>query len=266
VGSAGLYPDPPHVSVSVYADRMAERAAFGAVCRAVEERGGAPNGLVDTAPRGASFEAVSDLAEVIDHLRVDPARFAALVHGTAGEGADGDGEVDVVRAGYTAAPVGTAVVTYDPAGAAEAHPVTVLADSGTLGMPDDSWSGRDRRAAARVGRWARDLLRASCAAIDPLYGALAIEESLPAPSLLATYGDRLTTVYVSGRLLTASPRMAERLRECYAGGDVVEWENGVFLSGWAPFNEAGRTVADPRAAGRRTAALLGPAAVAVSSS
>lgn len=265
MGNAALYPDPPHLSVSIYPDRVAEEVAFSAVCRALERRGATPTDRVDTAPSDAAFTSVSDLAEVIEHRRVDAARFAALVHAEdadAGAAEGAPGEHRVIRAGYTVKPVGLAVVGYDRSVPGVPHPISVLADAGPLGLPDDAWSGRERRAAAKVGTWARDLLRAVCAEVDPLYGALAIEDSLPVPAELAAYGDRLTTVYVSARLLRSRPKLEGRLRDCYADGDVVDWEKGVFLSGWAPFNEAGRSVADARETGRRTAALLGDAAVA----
>lgn len=257
MGVAGLYPDPPQLSVSVYADQVAGRAAYAAVCGVLEERGASPTGRVDTAPAGAGFDAVSDLAEVIDHLEVGGHRFAALVR--AGEAAPA-GQAVAVRAGYTVKPVGLAVVTYERRAATDAHPVAVLAGSGALGLPDEARSGRERREADKIGRWARETLRAVCAAVDPLYGALAVEDTLPTPHTLASR-NRLTNVYVSDRLLATSDRLERRLRECYEGGDAARWEKGIYLSGWAPFNEARRSVADPHETGRRTASLLAAAAL-----
>jgi hypothetical protein len=246
-------PDAPHLSVSAYTEKPDDAALFSAICAALESQGAKPGDRIETAPRSRLFDFRSDLAGELELLTPDRTRFAALV-------SDSDPVRRVVSAVYQDKAMGRLGVVLERSPAGQYHPVAVLADAKELGLPDFDWTSAERRRALKVGRWARDLLKLVSGVADPLYGALSVEDTLPPPGLLQSHGDRLTDVYVSRRLLEAERRLEARLRDCYRDGSVTVWENGIFFSGWSPFNADNRSTADPATVGRRTADLLARAA------
>ncbi|MQA94272.1 MAG: hypothetical protein GEV11_06320 [Streptosporangiales bacterium] len=207
--AARLYPDPPHLSATVYVENRPETEVFAELCGVVEAAGGTATGDADDTRTG------------FDVPRVGLVVVARL------HGADGD-----------RAPV--AIITY--------------ADD--LGVPDELWSASERTAAYRLGAWAHDVFRAACLATDPLYGELAVENTLSTPRALGESGDRIGDVYVSDRLLAADDRLGARLREAYDGGAVEEWEGGLYASAWRYLNTADRSATDGWKVSDTTVALL----------
>lgn len=247
-----LYPDPPHLSVTVYPDRVPSEEAFAVMCRVVRQAGGVPIRDVRVLPRTETFDAISDSDRVRDELRVSERRFDDLEAGR-------DPVLRAVAAGFTAEPVGLVVVGYSRRAPGDRRPVTALAHAKGLDIPDELSLPGQRRTGERTGIWARELLRAATSALAPLYGMLDIEATMPTPSLLARYRGWLGDLFVSARLLAATPGLEPGLRECFAEGDVETWDTGLYLSGWAPFNSSGRSVPDPSAVRRRAEALLAEA-------
>lgn len=236
----------------MYTEKPDDAALFSAICAALESQGAKPGDRIETAPRSRLFDSRSDLAGELELLMPDPTRFAALVSSS-------DPVHRVVSAAYQDKAMGRLGVVLERNPSGQHHPVAVLADAKELGLPDFDWTSAERRRAVKAGLWARDLLKLISHEADPLYGALSIEDTLPPPGLLQSHGNRLTDVYVSRRLLETGKRLESRLHDCYHDGSVTVWENGIFFSGWSPFNADNRSIADPAMVGRKTADLLAQA-------
>jgi hypothetical protein len=231
----GLYPEPPHLTVAVYPG-VSEEHCFAALCTVTEEAGCGPQGLVEVAPWGRSFELRSDLAGVASKQQVDASRFREIVSGKDGTGRP-------VRAGYLHKKFGVIVVEYLGASEGDRHPIAVSLGAGPLGIPDELWGKADRSGADRLAEWTKNLLSEASSASRAWYGGIGIEYTLATPSALLG-GDAYlpSEVFISRALLASSAGLEAALREDF-GPEEAAWEHGSFLSAWAPYN--GRKVTLP---------------------
>lgn len=247
-----MYPDPPHLVVGLYREAP-EHDTLACVCRTIEDLGGVSTNLIEVAPRERDFEYLSDLAGVKEIQRVDPARRAALLAGR-------DDRLRVLRSEFSHPKFGQVIAEWLPRTGAGRHPVGISLSAGPLGIPDELWSAKDRRQARVIAAWVTTFLERVALDCAVLYGGIEVEGKLPTPAELAARengGERLTTLlFVSAELLGRAAELEGHLRQVFAGGEVLHWDNGIFLSGWRPFNSTHGGVADPDRVGRLAAAAL----------
>ncbi|MCP2256724.1 hypothetical protein LX15_000407 [Streptoalloteichus tenebrarius] len=226
-------PEAPHLSIAVYPSSEEDQALRG-----VYEVLHKANRMTDTclvlAPEGARFEAISDLADsirVVD-LDEDPA-------------ASGIFELDgprVVRVRLLDEEHGVVVLGYERAGRDESHPVSLVLSADALGVPSYLWTDEEGRRARSLGRWARRTLRLVCDSLDPLYGHLAVEETLPPPSEFRKGVEHVRgEFYVSQRLVGGRSEFVDSLVKDYGASLVSTWGRGYFICGWPPFGGPGLT-------------------------
>jgi hypothetical protein len=229
-----FYADPPHLSVGLYCERVAEPEAFAALAAAVRRYGAEPRDAVMVVPSRLEFDGLTDLP-VEDRIErvVRPDEFDRLVAGS-------DPAWTVVQAEFVTAEAGLLVLSYLRRAGDDRHPVEATVYADALGIPEELWEPGEAERAARLAAWFRGLARTACEHVDPLYAEVTIESTLPTPSQLI--GGDLGDVYVADRLLVSDPRLEPDLRAVYADGAVARWRTGLYCSGWAPFNEAGRTM------------------------
>lgn len=244
-----LYPDPPHLIVSVYSDQP-EVVTFAKVCEAAEDIGCSPLGVVEVAPLDREFELVTDLGGAAEVLAgQDPMRVQHIVAGK-------DPRLRAVKAAFSHHKFGKVVVEYVLSLAGDLHPIALTVSASSLGFPERLWTGRQRRSAYVMADWTGTALEVASARCDALYGAIGVEYSLPTPRQFRDGKAKLPTeVFVSRRLLDGSSSVESGLRRAFAGGEVTDWANGTFLSGWAPYN-SGKTTVDAREMVVRRAAEL----------
>jgi len=244
-----LYPDAPHLSVSLYCEHLTDREAFAALAEVVRRRGGASNGYVKVIPAGLEYRSLTDLpVDVRVELAVDAVEFDRLVAGD-------DPDRTVVKAEFMTREAGLLVVSQLSRTGGDRHPVDASVYADALGIPPWAWEEGDEERAGVLAAWARGLFRAACEHVDPLYAELTIETTLATPSAL---GDAdIGNVYVADRLLVADPHLEHDLRMTFETGDVARWRTGLYCSTWASFNEAGRSAGDlSRDIGKTTGWLL----------
>ncbi|MFI6503813.1 hypothetical protein [Nonomuraea typhae] len=230
-----MHLSPPHLTIALYAD-VPEEDSFAGLCAAALSKGCVSDGVVEMAPWDAGFELSSLVGRTWPRSGTDPSRQYA--------------EGRIVEAVLSVKRYGPVVATYQYAPPGERHPVHLTMSARALGWPDELLSKQDRHAAAAMAAWTRSLLEEACRRCDPAYAGIGVEFWLPTPSQLA--GDQLPSeVYVSRRLLPAD------LAACFEGGQIVQWEHGVFHSGCAPFIR--RTLPDLQARLRRASRSLAKA-------
>lgn len=235
-----LSPEAPHLSVAVYGDQP-ESETFAQACAVVQELGGAPLHVIEVAPADKDFELLSDLGDMRRTIEVDSPQYARLLAGC-------DPTARVLKAGHMHEKFGLTVVEYILRVGAGAHPIGISMGAEWLGIPDELWTDDQRQVAYELGDWNLDILRSMTSRSGPLYGSIGVEHTLPTPSQLGKAGAVVTTeLYVSYRLLGSFGPLRERLAEAFTGGAVVEWERGLFYSGWAPYNPHRVTVNNPEA-------------------
>lgn len=228
-----LYPDPPHLSVSLYSENLTEDAAFAALCRAVQEAGGTPTGTLQTFPRSFDFCWASELTDVSQTQTVADDSFWPLVEGT-------DPRTRVAKAGLTADTPGLVVVSLKSKGDDDPsrHPLAASMYADQLGIPVQLWEEGDEVRANKIATWAEGLMRTACDSITPLYAALMVEETLPTPPELDEL--RSKDVFVPNRLLAADRALEPDLRNHYGEDRISRWSTGIFCAGWQGFHP-GRT-------------------------
>jgi hypothetical protein len=261
-----LYPDPPHISLASYLDQPDPDRVLYSLCEVLTAAGAAGTGVCQLV-RGEklpAFEMISDLADRLERSTCDLGSTAGrrewerLIAGQ-------DPTAHVLKAGFNASPVGTVVVTLQPAGAEPRHPVAVDVSGALLDMAAASpfLSQRDRRRAEAVGQWIGSLFRHACETLDPLYASVLAEAWLPVPAQLAAGDARLgTEVYLSDRLEAAAPGTQDALAHLYARGHIERASTGQVYSGWGALNPQKRTVPEPLSLGRKAAAVVGRALAA----
>jgi hypothetical protein len=263
---ASLYPDPPHVSAAFYLDHAIPAEAFLGVGERVIAAGGIPTGSVKfvravTFPR---FAMLSDLASQVESVQLDLGRKQKAEAWRRWLQTQ-DPTVHVLRAGFEVPRAGPVVVAFeripDESAADTLHPVAVTMSGSLVSMPDHvTLSVRERRQAMAVVTFLMTVFRSVCESLDPLYGMIGVEASLPTPRELVTGHARVgTELFYSDRLAADDPSLERDLASIFADGYSERWATGRFLSGWAIFNPDGRTVGAPLQVGSNAARRLGEA-------
>src|SRR5215472_10852366 len=247
-----LYVEPPHLSVAIYGN-VPEHETFARLSSVLSEAGCSPEYLVEVAAADIDFEMVSALGGNRETITVDSARYDRLIDGL-------EPDLRVLRAGYSHRKYGDVVVGYETRKGPDAHPIGVSVSAGALGFPVSLWSAKQRREAYALADWSQSLLESAASACKPLYGAVGVEYSLPTPHKLADVRAGIPTEwFVSRFLLDRESSLEGKLRSLYANGAVSEWTDGIFCSGWTPYNSRRVTVDQPSEAARSTARVLGRA-------
>lgn len=253
---ADLYVEPPHLTIAVYSN-LDERETFGHLCTVLPQLGCSPTYMVEVAAMMLDFDMVSDLGENRAILHTSPGRYDQLI-------AARESDVRVLRAGYSHRKYGDLVVEYEMEEGSDSHPIGVSLSAGDLGIPGSLWSAKQRSAAYGIAEWSLSLLHSAVSVCTPLYGAVGVEYSLPTPRKLADFKAGIPTEwFVSRALLDHDRSLEERLRAMYLGGEVMNWGEGIFASGWAPYNGRHCTVGQPSDVARNTAKALGKAAISL---
>jgi hypothetical protein len=110
-----------------------------------------------------------------------------------------------------------------------------------LTLPDDAVLEPDEvRRRDAISRAIPNALRTLAVALEPIYGAVEIDRSLPDPQELATtqIGPDL---YLGRKLLAADSSIESDLRELFPGVWVEEWATGLMLIGWRRLRPDGRS-------------------------
>ncbi|WP_328992576.1 hypothetical protein OG394_39910 [Kribbella sp. NBC_01245] len=205
-----LYPQPPHLSISIWSPDD-EESVFGRACDVAVELGCRPSGVARLAPRGEPFELVHDLEATTEQLAA--AAFETAVHG--------GGPLRAVKAGFQSKAWGTVIVEHTLGPAAEPHP-TAISLSGDLLSPLESQSRSERRAAQKLSEWSVEVLRELSARCSARYGTIAVEVSMPTPAGLRA-GERLQgDIFVAAEI--------DRFRAAFGPVGGVVWPQGEFFS------------------------------------
>jgi hypothetical protein len=229
VHESNLYPEPPHLTISVYPD-SSESECFAAACGVVEGIGCRPSGTVEVAPWEMEFELRSDLAGKSSLLDLQPDRFRSIITGS-------DRSVRPVRAGYTARGGRVVLVEYLASPHNDLHPIGVTIAAGPLGIPGKLWGRHERTSASRLVRWTLEVLQELTTRYRVAYGAVGVEYSLATPSELASDAATLPSeVFLSRTIATDFPQIKEAFARDYRDGVVIEWPSGWFFSEWEPFS------------------------------
>jgi hypothetical protein len=221
-----MYADPPHLTVAVYSAEP-EITTFARMCDVVRDLGCDPRNLVEVAPVDRDFELLADLGDARMVQEVDPARLTQLVQGQ-------DPSLRVIRAAYSHREFGKVIVRYVLREGSGPHPIGVTVSAGPYGLPEEMWSASMRRCAYAMDGWTRNVMQAAAARCHPLYGAIGVEFSLSPPEELIAGGHDLSIeLFVSRHLLDADISLDSKLRAAFSGGEVTNWDEGTFYSGWA---------------------------------
>jgi hypothetical protein len=206
---------------------------------------------------------ISDLALQVESVHIDVRKNSVLnqwhhwLHAQ-------DPAVHVLRAGFDAPQAGFVAVEFESIpeelGVYVSHPIAATISGELLSMPAHVSLNRQRRAqVAKAARFLLTVFRSVCESLNPLYGSISVEASLPTPPELSMPNKaRLgTELFVSSRLGVTDPRLEQDLATIFAGGFSERWTTGMFFSGWATLNPEGRTVDAPLEVGTRAARRLG---------
>lgn len=206
-----LYPQPPHLSISIWSPDD-EESVFGRACDVAVELGCRPNGFVRLAPRGEPYEMIHDLKPTTSQLRADA--FESAVHG--------GGPLRPLQAGFQSKAWGTLIVEHTLGPADEPHP-TAISLSGDLLSPLESQSKSERRAAQKLSDWSVEVLSELSARCSALYGTIEVEVSMPTPAGLRA-GEKLQGgVFVAAEI--------DRFRTAFGPAAGVVWPHGQFFAG-----------------------------------
>jgi hypothetical protein len=263
-----FYPAPPHISAAFYFDHLTQATAFAEVCDQVMAVGATPTGayeLIRTAVL-PHFAMISDLGSRLESAQISLPKKRAREEWNRWINSQ-ELTSHILRAAFKAPQIGIVIVAFEPTSEVDnvrvVHPIAVTTSGALLSMPEHiSQSHRERSKAARVARYLLSVFRSVCESLDPLYGAIAVEASLPTPAELGG-GARLgTELYVSNRLGIADPTLVADLSTIFANGFTERWKSGMYFSGWAAFNQVGQTLDKPLEAGARAAQRIGQALTA----
>lgn len=248
MGSAPLYPDPPHLTVAVF-PASSDEPAFSAVCDSLVACGAQPDGVLETISPDVDFEAPSDVAEAVAVTTVPSDSFQRIIRG-------GEPAKRPVRAGFTRGEGEVLVVELLRRNRGERFPVGVSCSAGALGLPADLWREADRSAAFEITQWSKQLLQVVTGRLPCAYGSIEVEAAFPTPSMLRSGSMLGSEVFVARDILARRPELRAALAEDY--DDVgEEWEAGTFFSGWAPFDTQRRTLPYTPDRYQRSSRLLG---------
>jgi len=225
-----LYPSPPHLSIGVFCGDSGDAASMARVCAALLRAGGGFTGDVMAAPKGVPFFMTNDIGG--DALRM---RVEGLFDG---ERMVEQRDIDILKAGFRMKAIGLIVAGFDY-GEHGRHPVSLTMGAADLGLPADVRRKHERRKAKKISAFALRLMRSICEDVDPLYGSIGIEASLPDPSRVASGDFTVDDVYISKRLLRSASADPQVVRSKSLADHLTEWNTGFYLSA---FSEFGREV------------------------
>ncbi|MEV4264480.1 hypothetical protein [Kribbella sp. NPDC049584] len=135
----------------------------------------------------------------------------------------------------------------------ETHPVAISSSAGALGWPEELWTAKDRKAAYKLAGWATDVLRDLSSRTAAVYGAIAVEETLPTPSALRAGISIGSLPFLSAGLPTA---VHDKFHAALGRTQTVDWPNGTFFPGWRPYTRGNAATPD-RAALTAASTTLG---------
>ncbi|WP_143174105.1 hypothetical protein [Streptoalloteichus hindustanus] len=177
---------------------------------------------------------MSDLADSLHVIDVSGANVSRLFEEKEGEG------FRAVRVQLLEKTLGVVVAELSRAEPGEIHPVSVALSADVLGFPEFLWEREGGYRAFLLGEWARKTLQSICDRLDPLYGHLGVEETLPSPSGFREVCDRVRgEFYLSKRLVGVRKDFLDALTLDYGSGLVSTWHKGFFICSWPPFGGLG---------------------------
>ena len=261
---SGFYPEPPHISAAFFFEGSKDANPFMAVCEHVVASGATAMGAFDVIRADAfpHFAMVSDLAARLEPVQLDLGKENALEEWKRWLHAQ-EPTVYVVRGLFNTPHVGPVVVAFEPileeVNADIPHPISVTTSGQLLAMPDNvPLSHRDRQQAFAVAQFLKRVFRSVCESLDPLYGSINVEANLPTPMELTAGDARVgTELCVSDRLTAADAELGDDLGTILTGSFTERWTNGLFFSGWWPFNPEGLTAEAPLLSSTDAARRLG---------
>lgn len=247
-----LYPDPPHLSATVWSPAP-EQDTFAAACASIEALGGVRTGIVSTAPVGRAFEYPYEL-----QAQTGPAgdRYEALISGR--------GQERAVEAGFMAEGERLVVVRFDSGSPDQPHPVTASTSADILGIPHELWEGTDAEQALELSSYLLKLWQELTVRTGALYGSVEVERELPTPAALQQEAELFGVFFVSDALLGVKPLLLEELRGLFPQAELTRWPTGQMFAAWEPFRRDGQPeVPYDRAAGVAAGILVGNAVEAL---
>jgi len=134
----------------------------------------------------------------------------------------------------------------------EAHPVAVSVSADALGLPEELWKAKDRKAAYKLAGWATDVLRRLAGRTGAVYGAIAVEETLPTPSALRTGASIAGLPFLSAELPAS---VLDKFHAAFGRTQPVHWAEGTLFPGWKPFAQGNPAAVDRAALAAASAAL-----------
>jgi len=233
-----MYLEPPHLTVSIYSDQP-EVETFARMCDVAQKFDCVPSNLVDVAPLNQDFELLSDLRGAREVMHPSTVQYARHIAGK-------EPELRALRAEFNHRKFGRVIVEYLQGIGPVAHPIGLSASAGSLGIPENLWSTGQRRSAYSIADWTRSLLELATLQCNALYGGIGVEFTLLTPWKIKEGAPRFATeIFISRHLIDRSVTLERKLRQAFPGGETTSWNNGLFFSGWAPYNLSRGTVADP---------------------
>lgn len=223
-----LYPEPPHLSVFVYAGTTTH-AIWSACADVLQASGCAPTGEILVAETDSTFKSVSDIERsVITRDETDQSVPAGHM---------------LLRSGYEHRSYGRVSLGLAPVTMlGSIHPIEVAVHAGPFSYPVNLWTKDHRREAKRLTTWTERLLLALARATHARYGAIGIESVFPEPEELAhALTDRTlrpTTWFWSHSLGAAHPAEQNRLLSDIPSDSLHRADVGYILRAWKPGNAA----------------------------
>lgn len=258
-----LYPEPPHISAGFYFDATDQVTAFNAVCQHLITSMAAPSGYMEVvrSAKFPRFTMISDLADQLELLKFNSGESKTLEQTTHWPPIE-DTEIHILRAGFKTPQAGLAVVEFglipQGLGMDVPHPIAVTTSCALLSTPASN-DKHELAQAKKTSRFVMEVFRSVCEELDPLYGSVVVEASLPVPAeLTSAKNSRIgTELFISFRLAETDPLLEPDLIGIFDGGFFEHWRTGIFFSGWNALNPMGRAVDAPLEVGARAARRLG---------
>jgi hypothetical protein len=249
-----IYIDPPHINAALYFDHSNSRKMLLEVCQQIQNAKQTDLLSIDFLPdtQFPQFAMLSDLAARLETVYSDLEQYFTQA-------------IQIMQVSFHSPNAGTFSVLFDciPDNTVgfEVHPISITVSGSLLAMPpNSSLKARERHKAAKNAQFLLEVFCTVCDVLDPLYGAIQVESSLPTPfELIDGQAYIGTELFVSTRLSNADKKLNVRLTELFKDGFQEQWRTGTFFSGWSVFNSAKKTVELPLLVSKQAAYNLGQA-------